>query len=120
MSIDQEFEQEWAEVKRLLSELNGYTVSSLTGSSSSYIENISDEGIRRRVKNTQLVKWDDIKEAYRELYVAKVLFSSQTERVWYGAFCRAMFAKLTTAEKVSEGRTTFLRYAPEGRPPRLV
>ena len=124
MSADQDFEREWEQAKSELRKLKGcrvYPVARPTNSTE--ILSIDDQrGIHVRRKNDSWIKWEQIKDAYGELYRSGELrakSSAKEARIGYGAFCRALFVKLTTAKRDKDGRSTILRYEREGRPPRL-
>ncbi len=70
-------------------------------------------------KKSQLIDWEDINRAYRELHQVHYLTGGTGKMIGYGAFVLKLFSMLTTVCVDKEGRKTILRYLPEGRPPRL-
>ena len=123
MSTSMTFEQEWEQVKRELSNLAGQTVCSIAHNEPSTVLAVDAvKGIKRQPQksgNVSWVSWDKIRDAYQELYSTCELRRDDDKRRYYGAFCRAVFARLTIAKVVEDGRSKILRYLPECRPPRL-
>ena len=123
VSANMAFEQEWEQVKTELSKLANQTVCSIAHNEPSTILAVDAvKGLKRQPQksgNVSWVSWDKIRGAYQELYSTCELRRDDDKRRYYGAFCRTVIARLTTATVVEDGRSKILRYVPDGKPPRL-